>query len=82
LGREVPPLRDVGAEAVRERISIFEAYSLPTVMPLEVPNNISPVNIARLVLRHYFGANLPALPDITYWSATTSAYDFEAVHLQ
>jgi hypothetical protein len=80
MGRTVPPLGEVSSYAVSERISCFAAYSLPTVRPEEVWDSISPVNATRLLLRHYFGANLPVLPDITYWSATGSAYRFERPH--
>jgi hypothetical protein len=82
LGREIPPLSAVKPESVLERVSIFAAYSLPTVPPAEVPDDISPVNTARLLLRHYFLADMPPLPEVTYWSATNSPYHFERVQVQ
>jgi hypothetical protein len=82
LGREIPVLGEVTREAVRERVSVFSAYCLPTVERADVPDSISPLNATRLVLRHYFRADLPPLPDWTYWSARNSPYRFERVFLQ
>jgi hypothetical protein len=79
LGRTVPALSEVSPYAIRERVSCFAAYALPTVSPEDVSDSISPVNASRLVLRHYFRADLPALPDLTFWSAGGSAYRFERV---
>jgi hypothetical protein len=51
-----------------ERMSAFAAYHLPGVAPDSISDSITPVNVMRFVLRHYFGADLPALPDASYWS--------------
>jgi hypothetical protein len=77
LGRTVPPLEEVNAYEVGERISCFAAYSLPNVPRDEVSDSISPINVIRLVLRHYFGADLSALPDVTFWSSSVAAYGFQ-----
>jgi hypothetical protein len=45
-----------------------------------VSDTITPVNVTRLVLRHYFSAELPPVADVMYWSATTKPYAFERVH--
>jgi hypothetical protein len=37
------------------------------------------VNAARLVLRHYFGADLPPLEDASYWSTEGRPFDFVRV---
>jgi hypothetical protein len=82
FGRDIPPLSDASPEAIRERVSVFAAYALPTVRPTDIPDSISPVNVTRAVLRHYFRAALPPLPETVYWSATNSAYRFERVDLR
>jgi hypothetical protein len=76
LGRIAPDLDAVAPWQVAERRAVFAAYALPGVPATEVSDSISPVNIVRLVLRHYFDANLPNRPDVTYWSAWTRPYRF------
>jgi hypothetical protein len=44
-----------------------------------IPERISPVNAARLLLRQYFCADLPALEDWTFWSSAAQPYLFEKV---
>jgi hypothetical protein len=76
LGRWAPGLEATTGWQVAERSAIFAAYSLPGVPRAAVSDSISPVNVTRLVLRHYFGADLPELPDLTYWSAWGRPYRF------
>jgi len=76
LGRLAPSLESVAPWQVAERRAIFSAYALPGVPPEAVSDSISPVNIIRLVLRHYFNADLPNRRDVTYWSAWTRPYRF------
>jgi hypothetical protein len=76
LGRLAPDLDVVAPWQVAERRAIFAAYDLPGVPRQELSDSISPVNIIRLVLRHYFKADLPDRPDVTYWSAWTRPYRF------
>jgi hypothetical protein len=72
--------RDLTAPwALEERTSVFAAYALPGVPPDSVPADISPVNAARLLLRQYFHADLPALPEATFWSSTNWPYLYERV---
>ena len=73
LGRWLPP------ELVEERLSPFAAYALPGLPPDSVHPGITPVNVMRLVLRHYFRADLPPLEDASYWSSTGRPYDFVRV---
>jgi hypothetical protein len=56
-------------ERVHERMSPFAAYLLPGVPDDKVGDSITPINLARLVLREYFGAELPPLEDASFWSA-------------
>jgi hypothetical protein len=79
LGRVLPPLAQVPATAVYERTSVFAAYHLPGVSADSISPRITPVNIMRFVLRHYFQAALPPLPDATFWSGTSTPYQFEPV---
>jgi hypothetical protein len=76
LGRIAPGLEAAAPWQVAERRAIFAAYSLPGVPAEEVSESISPVNAIRLVLRHYFNADLPNRPDVTYWSAWVRPYRF------
>jgi hypothetical protein len=80
LGRDLPALDQASPSAIRERMSVFAAYALPGVPAATVPDSISPVNAARLVLRSYFGAELPPLPDQTFWSSTVHPYQFRRIH--
>jgi hypothetical protein len=76
LGRKLPDLAHSPEPQVAERLSVFGAYHLPGVAPEEVSDSVTPVNVLRLVLRHYFGADLPPLPDASYWSSNDRPYDF------
>jgi hypothetical protein len=50
---------------LREKFFILNAYYLPGV-DAELYPEISPVNTFRLILREYFGADLPPLPDRSF----------------
>ncbi len=52
-----------------ERTSILNAYYLPGKGDRSLYPSISPVNSFRVVLNTYFGANLPLLPDDTYFTS-------------
>lgn len=56
---------------LEERSAILNAFLLPGA-PDAVYPTISPVNAFRLVLSRYFGADLPPLPDCTYFSSTSA----------
>jgi hypothetical protein len=77
MGHPVFPLSDlVPKELVDERLTPFAAYALPGLPAESLPEGITPVNIVRLVLRHYFNADLPPLPDRSYWSSTSQPFAF------
>jgi hypothetical protein len=76
LGRMLPSLSLAAPDAIRERTSVFAAYLLPGLPTDSVWAGITPVNALRLVLRHYFHADLPSLPDRTFWSAARQPYIF------
>lgn len=60
----------------KERTSILNAYYLPNADNSQLYENITPVNSFRVVLNQYFQANLPLLPDKTYFSGY---YPFEVI---
>ena len=39
-------------------------------------NTLTPVNIFRLILNHYFDTDLKTLEDISYFSTSDKYYDF------
>jgi len=56
---------------LKERFSVFSAYYLPGMNEEQVPDDISAVNVFRLVLNLYFGADLPLLEDSFYYYQDT-----------
>jgi hypothetical protein len=61
------------------RYGVLRAYYLPGV-DVDIPADDSGVNIFRLVLREYFGADLPDLPNRSYtWPDNDHLYDFEDI---
>ena len=63
----LPPIEKLNAEQVRERTSVFAAYYLPGLSSAAIAESVTPINALRLVLRTYFGADLPPLEDASYW---------------
>jgi hypothetical protein len=76
LGRDLPGLERATPDRIADRTSVFGAYALPGVSADSFSDSITPVNVVRLVLRHYFRADLPPLQDATYWSAHDRPYRF------
>jgi hypothetical protein len=80
MGHPVFPLSNlVPKELVDERLTPFAAYALPGLPAESLPEGITPVNVMRLVLRHYLDADLPSLPDRSYWSSTNQPFAFTEV---
>jgi hypothetical protein len=74
-------LTDLGSpdkSCIRERFSPFAAYYLPGVKPKSIPEDISNVNIFRIVLNEYFKAGLPLLESRQYFNKDMQQY-FEFV---
>jgi hypothetical protein len=63
----------VSEKAVTERMEIFAAYLFPDAEDALYPT-ITPVNAARLLARHYFGVDLPLLPDRAMFSPVGHPY--------
>jgi hypothetical protein len=66
VGR-LPRFEKLSAYQLRERMSVFSAYLLPGVPINTIGDSVTPVNAVRLVLRHYFGADLAPREDASYW---------------
>jgi hypothetical protein len=75
----IPEVDAVTPDRIAERTHVFAAYYLPGVNRHVVPDSISVVNVFRTVFREYFGANLPPLPDKTYWSPSSDLFRFTSV---
>jgi hypothetical protein len=61
------------------RLGNLVAMYLPGV-DVDVPDTFTSVNTFRLVLREYFGADLPPLPDRSFtWPDNDHIYDFEDI---
>lgn len=61
-------IRSMEQSDLEERMSILNAYYLPYGGREQLYDSISPVNSFRVVLNRNFGANLPLLPDRSYYS--------------
>jgi hypothetical protein len=75
IGRH-PALEFVKRDRVDERMAAFAAYLLPGVEADQIADSITPVNAMRVLLAHYFGADLPPLPDVSYWSSEDKPLQF------
>jgi hypothetical protein len=58
------------------RLAILNAYYLPHGGQRWLYPSISPVNSLRVVLNHYFGAELPILPDESFQTSDTGPCSF------
>jgi hypothetical protein len=81
VGR-LPDLRYMDAYRLKERMAAFTAYLLPGLASDSVGDSITPVNAVRLVLRQYFGADLPSIEDVSYWSSEDRPLDFARIDWQ
>ncbi len=66
---------------MQERLGIFNAYFLPGYPVDQLPSKITPVNSFRLIFDHYFGADLPLLPNRSYYSTWSQPFTFLEVPL-
>ena len=62
---------------MEHRLAIFSAYYLPGEAAAQLYPAITPVNSFRLVLSAYLGADLPLLPDLSYYSHHETPYELE-----
>jgi hypothetical protein len=61
---------------LHERMSILNAYYFPDHQYQGLYQDISPVNSFRVVFDTFFGANLPLLPDRSFFSTWSDPYHF------
>jgi hypothetical protein len=76
FGRHLPTYGAISASQVRERMSVFSAYHFPGLSGDSIGDSITPVNATRLMLRHYFGADLPRLEEASYWATESEQFEF------
>ena len=67
---------DLDKTEVDERTNILNAYYVPNVDRGIWYDSITPVNSWRMILKHYYGAEIDLLPDKTYWSEKKTPYIF------
>jgi hypothetical protein len=65
LGLDTNPVdwTELSPAELREKMAIFHALYLPDGVANSLPPAMSPVNTFRFIFRHWFGADLPPLPD-------------------
>jgi hypothetical protein len=56
---------------IKERFSIFGAYYLPGKQPDVIPNDLTPVNLFRIIFNEYFATDLPLLENSSYYFKDT-----------
>ncbi len=56
---------------LKERFSVFSAYYFPSVDERSIPNDISAVNVFRVLFNEYFDAELPLLENKFYYYEDT-----------
>ena len=77
---QITDLNSLENTCIRERFSPFAAYYLPDLERDVIPADISTVNLFRIILNEYFGAQLPLLENRQYfYKDPRSYYDFEDV---
>lgn len=54
---------------VRERLSPFAAYYFPGMRAADIPDDLTPVNLFRLVFNKYFGGDFPLLENRYFYIA-------------
>jgi hypothetical protein len=67
---------DADRSDMRERLGILNAYRFPDRAYGRLHDEISPVNTFRVVFSQYFGADLPQLPDRSFFSTESHPYRF------
>jgi hypothetical protein len=63
--------RSVDNTCLKERFSIFAAYYLPGIDLDSIPNDITPVNLFRVIFNKYFNSNFPFLDRFHYYFKDT-----------
>jgi hypothetical protein len=66
----------VTQDEAAERFGAFGAYYMPCGEDTAFAGEVTPVNVLRKVFSYYLGADLPSLPDSSYFSVTKRPFDF------
>jgi hypothetical protein len=61
---------------LKERMSILNAYYLPSGGDKFLYDSISPVNSFRVIFNHYFNAKMGLVPDNLFFSNYEEGYQF------
>jgi hypothetical protein len=61
----------------KERFAIFTAYYLPGMEQNRISDNITPVNLFRIIFNEYFSTELPLLDAHSYAKANDNLHPFE-----
>ena len=61
--RSAPTARQISAAQARERLGAFGAYYLPGAGDRLLGDTLTLVNLLPKILNHYFGVNVPPVPD-------------------
>jgi hypothetical protein len=56
---------------LEERFSIFAAFYLPGLEDNPIPDDITPVNLFRIIFNEYFSTELPLLENVSYYYKNT-----------
>ena len=71
--------KNVTEDALRQRMSNFQAFYLPNENSDLMSKASTPVNIFRIIFNLYFDGNYEMLPDKVYWNDYYKPYDFKDV---
>ncbi len=66
----------VEATVVPERFSILNALYLPGPKAPKIPQDLTPVNSFRIILKHYFGVKFKLLSNRSYYATWRHPYQF------
>ena len=70
------------ASDVGERLGILCALRFPDGDYADIPDDLSPVNLFRIVFNRYLGTRYPLLPDQSYFTRWRTPYRHDPVDLQ
>lgn len=65
----------------KERFAIFTAYYLPGMEQNRISDNITPVNLFRIIFNEYFSTELPLLDAHSYAKANDNLHPFEFIDI-
>jgi hypothetical protein len=79
--RRVTDLISFDNKCQKERFAIFAAYHLPGMEEALIPDDITPVNLFRIIFNEYFSTDLPLLEARSYTSQNADVYPFEFIDI-